>query len=122
MPQFRFMYQSRKFDGTVVFWAEQVGLDQVGGWDRGDDRGAMFAAADGIVEILYSAPAPPLTDPIYLVFEVEDVDRWHGQPVARGAPRGRSPEDMPWGHREASVLDPNGLVVTVFSKLPNAES
>jgi predicted enzyme related to lactoylglutathione lyase len=120
VPQFRFLYHSRKFDETVAFWADQVGLEQVGGWDEGDDRGAMFAAADGIVEVMYSATAPSITDPVYLVYEVEDVERWHATAVGRGAPAGRSPEDVPWGHREASLLDPNGLIVTCFTKLSSA--
>jgi hypothetical protein len=34
VPQFRFLYHTSKFDETVAFWAEQVGLDKVGGWGR----------------------------------------------------------------------------------------
>jgi uncharacterized glyoxalase superfamily protein PhnB len=80
----------------------------------------MFATADGIVEVMYSATAPPITDPVYLVYEVDDVERWHATAGGRGAPAGRSPEGAPWGHREASLLDPNGLIVTCFTKLSNA--
>jgi predicted enzyme related to lactoylglutathione lyase len=120
VPQFRFLYHTSKFDETVAFWAEQLGLDKVGGWDEGDDRGAMFAAADGIVEVMYSATAPFITDPVYVVYEVDDVEGWHARAVERGAPPGRWPEDVPWGHREASLLDPNGLIVTCFTKLSNA--
>jgi len=80
------------------------------------------ARATGSSRSLYFADAPPLTDPVCVIFEVDDLDQWHARAVERGAPAGRFPEDMPWGHREASVLDPNGLVVTCFSKLPNADS
>jgi predicted enzyme related to lactoylglutathione lyase len=121
VAQFRFMYHTRRFDETAAFWRVQLGLQEVNSWDRGDDRCAMFAAADGIVEILYFATAPRLTDPIYLIYEVDDVDGWHARAVDSGATTGRSPEDMPWGHREASVIDPNGLVVTCFSKPSNAD-
>jgi hypothetical protein len=31
VPQFRFLYHTRKFDETLAFWADQVGLEQVGG-------------------------------------------------------------------------------------------
>jgi catechol 2,3-dioxygenase-like lactoylglutathione lyase family enzyme len=115
------MYHTRRFDETAAFWKGQLGLEEVNSWDRGDDRGAMFAAADAIVEILYFETARRLSDPVYLIYEVDNVDEWHARAIERGASPGRFPEDMAWGHREASLVDPNGLVVTAFSKLPNAD-
>jgi catechol 2,3-dioxygenase-like lactoylglutathione lyase family enzyme len=118
--EFRFVYGAESFEETVAFWAVDMGLERVAGWDRApDDRGAIFAFASGLVEVLArSASRPGLTGcgGVSLLVEVDDVDAWFRRLEEVGAPLTAAPRDRPWGHRDISVSDPNGLRVTLFQK------
>jgi len=104
----------RDYDAAVAFYRDTLGLEQVGGWDRGpDDQGALLAAAGGIIELIklrdgqeYVAPAG-----VSLYVEVDDVDALH----ARLGEAAAVPRNRPWGHRQLSVEDPDGVTVTFFS-------
>ncbi len=81
-----------------------------------DDKGALIAAAAGIVELIklgdgqeYVAPAG-----VTLYVEVDDVDALHARLVARDM-TAAVPRNRPWGHRQISVEDPDGVTVTFFS-------
>jgi lactoylglutathione lyase len=52
---------------------------------------------------------PPREPTIYLI--VADVDRAHRELAARGVVFEREPADMPWGHRVATLRDPEGRCV-----------
>ena len=52
---------------------------------------------------------PPREPVIYL--HVEDVDRAHGELVAKGVTFQQEPTDMPWKHRVAILRDPEGRTV-----------
>jgi catechol 2,3-dioxygenase-like lactoylglutathione lyase family enzyme len=115
--QFRVVWHPRHYEVAVGFYRDTLGLPLVGGWDRGeDDRGALLGAASGIVELLklpegqeYVAPAG-----VSLLVEVDDVDAFHAQLTAHGL-KAPAPEDRPWGARQFSVQDPDGVTVTLFS-------
>ena len=46
-------------------------------------------------------------------FLVDDVDAWHVRLTADGVRFLRGPADMPWGTREAQLVDPDGHVLTL---------
>jgi lactoylglutathione lyase len=52
---------------------------------------------------------PPREPSTY--FYVEDVDRAHAALKARGVTFEQDPADMPWGHRVATMRDPEGRLV-----------
>ena len=49
-----------------------------------------------------------------------DVDRLHDELSALGAGSEHSPFDAPWGHRYATVRDPDGSNVDLYAELPSA--
>ena len=117
--EFRFAYVADSFEETVAFWAVDMGLERVDGWDRApDDRGAIFAFAAGLVEVLGPGAGPGFggCGGVSLIVEVEDVDYWFRRLEEVGAALTASPRDRPWGHRDLTVTDPNGLRVTLFQK------
>ncbi len=54
------------------------------------------------------APATVNSTTVTMHLYVEDVDAWHKRAVAAGAKEIMPPEDMFWGDRFSSVMDPFG--------------
>lgn len=54
-----------------------------------------------------SAQWPPKAAAIYLW--IRDVDATYAQALAAGATSESAPDDKPYGHRNAGVIDPNGI-------------
>ena len=51
--QFRFAYFTPKYEETVAFYRQGLELPTIEAWDRTpDDRGTLFAAASGVIEVL----------------------------------------------------------------------
>ena len=51
--EFRCAFVARDYKASVAFYRDDLKLNKVGGWDRGhDDRGTLFAAAAGIIEVM----------------------------------------------------------------------
>jgi catechol 2,3-dioxygenase-like lactoylglutathione lyase family enzyme len=119
MPgEFRAVWFARDYDAAVAFYRDGLELPIVGGWNRGpDDKGTLFGAASGIVEVIalhegqrYEAPTG-----IGLLVEVDDVHAIYERFAAKGLTRD-PPETKPWGHRQFTVTDPDGIHVTLFSQ------
>ena len=114
MSEFRAVWCPRDYDAAVAFYRDTLGFELVGGWDRGpDDKGALIAAASGIVELIMLREGQPYVAPagVSLYVEVDDVDALH----ARLGGAAAVPRNRPWGHRQLSVQDPDGVTVTLFS-------
>jgi ribonuclease HI len=115
--EFRFAYRSSSFDATVEFWERDVGLERVGGWDRGeDDRGAIFALAAGRIEVILGEEGVRLSAGALLA-EVDGVDAWYERMREADVPIVQELLDKPWGRRDFGIVDPNGVVLYLFSPL-----
>jgi ribonuclease HI len=122
--EFRFVYRSERFDETVSFWRDGLGLQRAGGWDRGPgDRGEIYALGGGLVEVIDGSPGGPrATEPFkpskgsFLLAEVDDVDAWFARAREHELLIVDEPRDEPWGDRSFGLADPNGLVVYLFSR------
>ncbi len=113
--EFRAVWFPRDYDAAVAFYRDTLGLEQVGGWDRGpEDKGALLAAGSGIVELiqLHEGQAYVAPTGVGLYVEVDDVDELYERLAVHALSR---PEHRPWGHRVFSVADPDGVEVTLFS-------
>ena len=122
--EFRFVYFTPRYDDTVAFMRDALELAIVESWDRaGDHRGTVFAVASGLLEVLENealqrGPSHTASGGPFAAIEVDDVDALHARLAANGVPTHYPLEDKPWGHRGFSVLDPNGVEIAFFSRIP----
>lgn len=124
--QFRFGYFARDYDATVAFYREGLDLEVIESWDRGtDDRGTLFAAASGVIEVL-ATPAkgesfgafdarPPRG--AFMAIESRDVEARYERALAKQLPIKEPLADQKWGHRSFCVTEPNGLILYFFRDL-----
>ena len=90
-----------------------------------DDKGTMFRAASGCIEILklpqvsdsdstwdYRAPQGA-----WMGIETGDVDSWYERVLEKGLPIREELMNQEWGHRSFRLVDPDGIEIYVFSKL-----
>ena len=90
-------------------WAQfDCGSVRLGLYER-----AAMAAVLGVEE--ESLGHPP--GAVELAFEVEDVDSAHAAAVAAGARSLQAPADRSWGERTAYVLDPDGGLVELLTRV-----
>jgi catechol 2,3-dioxygenase-like lactoylglutathione lyase family enzyme len=124
--QFRFSYFTQDYDATVAFYRDGLGFPVVESWDRDpEDRGTLFGAASGLVEILKrpeSGDSSHLWDKrppqgAFMVIEVEDVDKTYRQVVEKGLPIQQELTTQAWGHRSFCIREPNGLTLYFFGEL-----
>ncbi|MDY7078363.1 MAG: VOC family protein [Chloroflexota bacterium] len=116
--EFRFIFRAKEYEASVSFYRDGLELPIVGSWDRGPaERGALFQAASGIIEVLALAPGEEYT-PLQggeLAYEVDDVDEWYRRVQEKGLSIRKELTDRPWGHRTFSVTDPDGIKVILYS-------
>ncbi|HEV3029683.1 MAG TPA: VOC family protein [Planctomycetota bacterium] len=125
MGQFRFCYFTAKYEETVAFYREGLGLPLFESWDRHpDDRGSLFQAAAGIIEVLVrpTGPSSHLWDDrppqgASMVIEVADVDEVHRRSIENKLPVTQGLTNQSWGHRSFCLREPNGLSLYMFSEL-----
>lgn len=115
-------YTTAKFEETIAFYAEGLGLAEIGAWDRGEnDRGKYFSLAGGVIEIMAVPNAdyerhvdlrPP--QGMTLGVEIEDVEAWYQRAKVHAVVIRIELSDFPAGERGFSVVDPNGVVFYIF--------
>ncbi len=124
MPEFRAAYFAQDYEATLAFYRDGLELPVIESWDRGrDDRGTIFRAAEGRIEILalpeereegsawdYRRPAG-----VFLVIEVEDVSAAYERARARGLSIREDLKLQPWGHRSFVVADPEGFGIYLYT-------
>lgn len=114
MGQFRFLFSAADYDATVRFYTDTMNLPIVHQWDD-HGRGTIVAASGtGQVEIFEADDAATVTGAA-LAWEVEDVDAEHARLVRSGVSFLAPPADQPWGHRNATLQAPDGVVITLFT-------
>ncbi|HKQ61607.1 MAG TPA: VOC family protein [Candidatus Polarisedimenticolaceae bacterium] len=115
--EFRVAWFPSDFERSVAFYRDALELPVRGSWDRGPgDRGMLFAAGPGSIELLAGRPASIPPRGVWIYVEVDDVDAWHARATGRGVPIAHALEDTPWGHRRFHVVDPDGVEVGFFSQ------
>ena len=116
--EFRFIFRAQDYESAVAFYRDGLELPVVGSWDQGSaQRGTMFQAASGIIEVLARAPERECVSLQggELAYEVDDVDKAYRRVQEKGLPIQGELADKPWGHRSFSVTDPDGIKVILYS-------
>ncbi len=115
MREFRFLLTASDYQRTVDFYTRVLGLPVVTSWE-GDDPGTIVRATnEGEIEI-FSGDGNPISGAA-LAWQVDDVDAEIEAVRARGATVVTEPSDQLWGHRNATIVDPDGLNITLFQVL-----
>lgn len=124
--QFRFAYFTSKYEETVAFYRDSLGMPVLEDWEHSaEDRGTLIGAAGGMIEVL-SWPTeralahqwdvrPP--QGAFMVIEVEDLAACYALVKAKGLPVTHELADQTWGHRSFCVTEPNGLTLYLFNEL-----
>ncbi len=117
MPDFRFLFTAQDYERSVAFYTGTLGLAVVEAWDDDGGRGTIVAAADGPVEMFgHDGPGePPRVSGASIAWEVGDVDVEIARLQAAGVTVLDGPVDQSWGHRNATIADPDGLRITLFT-------
>ncbi|MBU0703743.1 MAG: VOC family protein [Chloroflexi bacterium] len=118
--KFRFIFRARDYEAAVTFYRDGLELPVIGSWDRGPaERGTLFQAASGIIEVLARAPGRERValQGGELAYEVDDVDERYRRVQEKGLPVRGELADKPWGHRSFSVTDPDGIKVILYSTI-----
>lgn len=124
--QFRCAFCAKDYEQSVAFYRDGLELEVIGEWNRGPgDRGTLFQAASGIIEVL-SLPNPPDPDAaadylppqgIRVIIETGDVSDWYRRCEAKGLSIVEPLTDQAWGHRRFVLTDPDGLRLYFFSEI-----
>jgi uncharacterized glyoxalase superfamily protein PhnB len=123
--EFRFVYNSAKYNETVAFYRDGLQLPLMDSWDEGPEaRGSVFQASTGIIEVM-EHPAtrglewvvypPDLPQGVSLAFEVDQVEAWFQRAREKNLPIKTELASFNWGQRGFAVLEPNGLVIFIYS-------
>ena len=125
--RFRCSFAAQDYDASVAFYREGLELEVIGSWDRGPgDRGTLFRAASGIIEVL-TLPERPDVDGtlgdyvppqgISVMIETEDVSGYYRRCEEKGLAAKEPLADQPWGHRRFVLTDPDRLRLYFFSEI-----
>ena len=124
--QFRFSYFTRDYDATVSFYRDDLELPVIESWDRSsDDRGTLFAAASGIIEVVFRPESPASfhgwddrpPQGAFMAIEVPDVEQAYRRATDRHLSVREELTTQSWGHRSFCLREPNGLIIYVFSEV-----
>jgi hypothetical protein len=125
--EFHFIYNTNKYDSTISFFRDGLELPVIAAWDEGpEDRGTVFRAASGIIEVMahpesnpenWKVYSPKLLQGANLAFEVDDVERWYQHALDKNLAIKHPLKEFNWGQRGFALLEPNDLVVFIYSPL-----
>ncbi len=115
--QFRFLFTPKNYADSVTFYRDGLGLAIDHDWDFGPaDRGTVFIAGAGMIELLGAAPGSQVIQPAggSLLIQVENMANFHQMCINRKLKIVQEPTDYPWGHRIMRLEDPDGIVLSFF--------
>lgn len=119
------------YDELVRFYRDAFGLPVIEAWDNPTGRGAILDAGHATLELL-SADQTDLVDrvevgatgvsgPVRLALEVADSEATARALVEGGAERIGGPVITPWRHLNIRLRAPDGMQLTLFTVLDEAE-
>ena len=118
--EFRVVYSTDKYQDSIDFYSNKLGLHVLNQWDRGDyDKGIIFQMNGGSLEILQMEKDEKFNEfgSIHISIEVEDVNNIFNRIKNLPVTINREIKDYHWRHRSFSLSDPNGLHLTMFQKI-----
>jgi lactoylglutathione lyase len=111
------------YEGALALWRDVLGLDVTETWDRPDGRGTILAGGRATIELVDARQADTIdrvevgrrvSGRIRLALEVDDADSATRGLTEAGSEHLAGPAVTPWGDRNARVVLPGDLQVTLF--------
>ena len=96
-----------------AFYGETLGLAVFREFGDGEDRGTVFFAGGGYIEVSGQS-SDPATPAVQLWLQVRSVDETAAELATAGVTILREPRTEPWGLREMWIADPDGLRIAVI--------
>ena len=102
------------------FYRDQLLLEQTGGWDQENDRGAFLSLETGELELMELDAAdigivPTAQSPWTIALQVDSAEAECARLRDIGVPILRAVEARPWGSQDFLIQDPAGNVLLIFS-------
>ncbi len=123
---FRYTYFTSLYQETFQFYEDTLGFELAHAWDRSaNDKGALFKAGKGFIEILQSPDHPSHENQgldyrspqgVFMCIQLWEIDDWFKKYKAADVAFKQEITDQEWGHRSFSVVEPNGLVLFFFQE------
>jgi lactoylglutathione lyase len=111
------------YEGALALWRDALGLDVTEAWDRPDGRGTILAGGRATIELVDRTQAETIdrvevgervAGVLRLALEVDDADAATQALTGAGARHLKGPAVTPWGDRNARVVLPGDIQVTLF--------
>lgn len=127
--ELRLVVTADDFDAAIAFYRDTLGLPELADFSSPDGRVKLLAAGRATLEIVDAAQAAfidrvevgrRVAGPIRVALEVDDADGVVSRLVAAGAELIAAPVETPWRSRNARLVGPAGLQLTLFQELDPA--
>ena len=123
--QFRCAYATDKYEATVEFYRDGLGLQIDESWDRSDtDKGTLFKAASGVIEVVNRSADKSHGEweshrpqGFTIVIEADNVDELYKSLAGRKLNIAEGLTNQKWGHRSFRVSDPNSVSLYFYSEI-----
>lgn len=123
---FRFTYFTDKYEETVEFYEQTLGLELEHSWERNEhDKGTLIKAGAGLIEVLlrpendehkYPGLDYRVAQGAFMVLQVFNIDELFESYKSAEVPFEQEITYQPWGHRSFSVIEPNGLILSFYEE------
>ncbi len=100
-------------DRSLAFYGSALGLAVAREFGSGDQRGVVFFAGGGLIEVVGTDTMPAGTGAVALWLQVRSVDEALAELADRGVPVSRPAALEPWGLIEAWIHDPDGVRINL---------
>jgi catechol 2,3-dioxygenase-like lactoylglutathione lyase family enzyme len=124
VTELRIALTVQDFDQALAFYRDALGLEQIADWSSGTGRVIVLDAGRATLELLDEAQAETVdaieagrrvSGTVRLALQVADSEELAARLVAAGAGQVAPPVLTPWGDRNARVLGPDGMQLTLFT-------
>lgn len=121
--ELRVAVTTEEYERLSTFYTDGLGVEPEQLWTDSEDRALILDLGRATLEIFDEAHAAVVdqievgrrvSGPVRFALQVPDLDASLERLRANGATLINPPVTTPWGHRNARVLDPNGMQVTLF--------
>ena len=99
-------------EASIEHYTSVLGFHKDWDWPAEEDDKTFASVSNGEVHIFLSEDSQGAR-PVWLYYNVGDVDKLHEEYAAAGANINQEPADKPWGAREMLVEDLDGHVLRI---------